>query len=251
MLCDNRSMAKSDFLKCAGIYRITVKRAEKPRKLYIGQASEIGGRLRCHLSALRRGVHGNMRLKNAFNKYGRDAFSLEVVLVCKKEHLTLYEQAVLDFHLQKGDGVYNCKIKCVESPTGFRHSAITRSRMSADRAGRKLSDEARERISSAQTLRYQDRREREKISLRMKGNKNGEGAKFSDERRARISAKASSRTIPEEIRLKISKKLSGKTLSDEVRAKMSVGQFRRWDSRRLNSIVDTGHMLNSVDYKVD
>lgn len=48
-------------------------------KFYIGRTNNPAARKRGHFSELRRGVHGNPRLQNSFNKHGEQAFEFRVV----------------------------------------------------------------------------------------------------------------------------------------------------------------------------
>lgn len=48
-------------------------------KFYIGRTNKPAARKRCHWSELNRGVHGNPRLQNAWNKYGKNTFEFTVI----------------------------------------------------------------------------------------------------------------------------------------------------------------------------
>lgn len=64
-----------------GVYRIvnTVS-----GNFYVGSASSISARWSTHKYDLRRGRHSNGHLQNAWNKYGEDAFRLEVMEVAEE-----------------------------------------------------------------------------------------------------------------------------------------------------------------------
>lgn len=73
-----------------GIYRIT---CIPTGKIYVGSAKNLRKRYKNHFNKLRNGKHPNPKLQRAFNKYGADAFSFEVLeLVLVLEFLTVREQ---------------------------------------------------------------------------------------------------------------------------------------------------------------
>ncbi len=60
----------------SGIYRIT---CIPTSKFYIGSAVNLYHRRVCHFNDLQHGTHRNSRLQRAWNKYGPDAFTFEVL----------------------------------------------------------------------------------------------------------------------------------------------------------------------------
>lgn len=78
----------------ACIYKITNK---LDGKIYIGSTYSFRKRRREHLSTLKANTHSNRHLQNAFNKYGRENFSISIVEhVKKEEELIPAEQRYLD-----------------------------------------------------------------------------------------------------------------------------------------------------------
>lgn len=73
-----------DFEHTSGIYKIenTVN-----GKCYIGQSEDIGRRIQTHFRALRSGAHYNKHLQSAWDKYGEDAFDVQVVTECDPRDL--------------------------------------------------------------------------------------------------------------------------------------------------------------------
>tara|TARA_R110000824_G_scaffold157881_1_gene331445 strand:+ start:264 stop:905 length:642 start_codon:yes stop_codon:yes gene_type:complete len=65
-------------------------------KRYVGSASRLDTRRNTHWCQLRGGYHCNKHFQSAWNLYGEQAFRFEVLLVCDKENLLLYEQRFLD-----------------------------------------------------------------------------------------------------------------------------------------------------------
>lgn len=60
----------------SGIYKITNKITGK---VYVGSSLNIGLRHQAHLARLRNGYHHNTELQKDFDRYGSDAFELEVI----------------------------------------------------------------------------------------------------------------------------------------------------------------------------
>jgi group I intron endonuclease len=78
----------------SGVYLI---RNNLNNKLYIGSATgSMKRRWGQHISELRRGVHSNRHLQAAWNKYGEEAFTFEVIICCAPELCVEYEQMALE-----------------------------------------------------------------------------------------------------------------------------------------------------------
>lgn len=112
---------------------------------YVGGSIHVARRLREHKSLLSQGIHFNVHLQRAWNKYGRDAFELTPILSCNKDMVTWYEQQFLD----QWKPEYNL------SPTagniyGYRHSEEARRNMSISAKKKPpVSDETKRKLSSA------------------------------------------------------------------------------------------------------
>ena len=72
---------------------------------YIGLSIQIEERWRNHKRLLKRGIHENAHLQNAYNKYG-DVFKFYVIEECKQEQLNEREQYWISFYDTKSHG-YN------------------------------------------------------------------------------------------------------------------------------------------------
>lgn len=77
----------------SGIYRI---RNILNNDCYIGSAVKLFGRRYTHFSTLRRGVHHSPILQNAYNKYGTNSFTFELLEYTNKDQLIVREQYYLD-----------------------------------------------------------------------------------------------------------------------------------------------------------
>lgn len=86
-----------------GIYKIENL---KNGKIYIGQSYNISYRWIHHKSDLRGGIHHNKHLQNAWNKYGEDNFSFEILEECERELLNSREQYWINYYDSFNNG-YN------------------------------------------------------------------------------------------------------------------------------------------------
>ena len=76
-----------------GVYLI---RCEPTGKVYMGASVHVVKRIREHFYRLEKGVHRNHRLQFAFNKYGKESFSSEVLLYCDPTNLELYGKQMIE-----------------------------------------------------------------------------------------------------------------------------------------------------------
>lgn len=67
-------------------------------KVYIGQSIHIKQRWCEHKNSLKKNLHISRHLQNAWNKYGEQNFSFEIIELCKKEELTIKEQFWINFY---------------------------------------------------------------------------------------------------------------------------------------------------------
>lgn len=70
-------------------------RCEPIGKEYVGASVNIVKRIREHFYRLEKGVHRNRRLQSAYNKYGKDSFSSEVLLYCDPSNLEVYGKRII------------------------------------------------------------------------------------------------------------------------------------------------------------
>mgnify|MGYP003653975226 CR=1 FL=1 len=135
-----------------GIYKITNK---QNKKFYIGSSVNIETRWYAHKSYLRRNIHSNSHLQNAWNKYGEDNFIFSILIETEKESLLDKEQEFID------------ETKCCDKNIGYNKALIAGSPMK----DRKHSPEAIEKIRKASASKTNSAETRKKISLSNKGRK--------------------------------------------------------------------------------
>lgn len=159
--------------------------------VYVGQTIRtINERRGVHISMLRRGVHDNLHLQSAWNKYGEQAFEfciLETYATIEetneaeifyiqyfrsigvrlynirdggaKGRMSVESRAKMSIAKRgrKQSAAHTAKIKEARARTGYTHSAETREKMSVINSNRsastraKMSASARGRVASAET----------------------------------------------------------------------------------------------------
>lgn len=168
------------------------------QKVYVGSACHFKRRWSGHLTHLRRGTHQNMKLQNAWSKYGEPAFVFAVLeLVEDKSNLIAREQHWMDVLCAVAHG-YNIAPRA-GSPLGMKHSAETRKKVAAASRGRRHSLETRTKMSVARTGQTK--------------------AKHSEEARRKMSLAAKGRIIPAEQRQKMALAATGRVFSPASIAK--------------------------------
>lgn len=88
-------------------------------KFYIGRTNNHATRKRGHFSELRRGVHGNPRLQNAWNKYGEAAFKFQVVDTASEESIEAKEAEWFSAFDNDKTHLYNCHFETFGGPKIF------------------------------------------------------------------------------------------------------------------------------------
>lgn len=129
-----------------GIYQIHNK---VNNKVYIGSSQEINKRFRAHRNMLLKNNHDNIYLQRAWNKYGEDSFSFEIILLCEEFELLRYEQWFLDNWKPK----YNIA-KFADAPNrGKSFSKEHIENLSKSHKGQLFSEETRNKLSIARRNR--------------------------------------------------------------------------------------------------
>jgi group I intron endonuclease len=128
-----------------GIYKIT---NNANGKIYIGQSINIKARWKDHINSLNRKDSHSVLLQRAWNKYGEEYFSFEILELCTENMLDAIEMKYIELYDTRNNG-YNIepggnlnkrlseetKQKIREAHLGRRHSYETRQKMSQSRIG--------------------------------------------------------------------------------------------------------------------
>lgn len=190
----------------SGVYAITCLSSGK---MYIGQAENFNKRLKMHFSLLKRNKHHCVHLQRAFNKYGENNFSWNVVEYCDLSKLDELEQMHIDKHF--GSGVLFNTSKHVGNPMkGEKHTQESLEKISKSGRGRIVTPETRRKISDSRKGISPSPEAKVKISAKLSGKKLGEDVRKkmaeSQQKRASIqSAILKGRKHTEAARLKIVK----------------------------------------------
>ena len=97
-----------------GIYKII---NIKNNKFYIGSTNNLKRRKKDHFSLLKKNKNHCKILQRAYNKYGEEAFTFEVLAYCPKEYLFKLEQWFVDTLKPQ----YNSCLIDVSVPIGLNH----------------------------------------------------------------------------------------------------------------------------------
>jgi group I intron endonuclease len=119
--------------RTSGIYKWT---CTPTGRIYIGSAVNLQARWYGHRATLRGGRHSNAYLQHAWNKYGEDAFTFEVLELVLAPFLLEREQYYLDklkpFTRNNGFNIY----PTAGSPYGYEVSDEARQKMSVSQKKR-------------------------------------------------------------------------------------------------------------------
>lgn len=145
---------------------------------YIGQSVDTRARWAAHRRNLRKGEHKNPIMQRAFDKYGTDAFSFEVLGECRNdaEALALAEKNCFDAQvvMTGSASLYNLCRETMVSVLGIKRTDETRRRMSeAAKKRAPMTQEVRDRISETKRARGQrpDAEHMDKLAELAKGRK--------------------------------------------------------------------------------
>ena len=188
-------------------------------------------RIKKHLTG-----RGNRCIANAVKKYGRDAFTYEILednvfpgflpdleIAYIKEFNTIRPNGYNLTYGGEGCGVPSeeTRRKMSEASIGITHSEETRRKISEARKGKKrspFSEEHRRKMSEALKGKKRGTPSEE---TRRKISKANTGKKHSEEARRKMSEANASKNLSNEHRRKISKSLKGKPRSEITRRKIS------------------------------
>ena len=182
-------------------------------KKYIGQSVNISKRFHKHKLELRRNVHQNCHLQNAYNLYGEDAFAFYILQECDISQLdTLERDYISSYH--SADRRYGYNIALGGSGKGAV-SEETKEKLRAANLGKKMSEEAKIKISRANKGRKMPDSQREALRIYHTG------LKHSEEAKRKIGLASRRENLSEETLRKMSESSKRENLSEETLRKMS------------------------------
>lgn len=153
------------------IYKIT---NNVDGKVYIGQTINYSKRKRSHISHLKDNKHHNEHLQRAWNKYGKENFSFEIIEECKTSELDKKEKYFIDLY-NATDSSYGYNL--VDGGQVFRKfTPELREKMSNSLKGRKFSELHKQRISEGQKGRIikEESIEKAKTTAKINGRNKGQ-----------------------------------------------------------------------------
>lgn len=233
-----------------GIYKITCTISGK---FYIGSAVNLYTRHYDHFSTLRRSKHKNIYLQRAYDKYGKDAFTFEVLeLVPDRKMLTTREQYWFDELQPFGDRGYNIAPNAI-SNLGKKLSPETREKIRQTAIGRTPTPETREKLRQANLGKKMSPEFIEKQKARkatpetiakikawepsQENIENYKAARYSPQWRERMSEAQRGKKLSPETKEKLRQANLGKKMSPEAIAKS-------WANRRANQKKTTSQDTN-------
>ena len=224
-----------------GVYKIT---NNVTNKHYIGSSNNVEGRLYTHFYRMHNGCHGNRHLQRAFDKYGKDSFTTEIMKECEQSELIHLEQEFIDtlqpqYNMSiiagRVEFTQDVKDKMSIAQTGnqnflgHHHTEESKRKMREAKLGNIASEESRRKMSEAHMGEKNHNfsvpmqaEQKLKLSVAMSGNTNALGRKLSDEGRASMSVARTGNGNP----------FAGRKHTDETRAKMSAAAKLRWEQKK-------------------
>lgn len=128
-------------------------------KWYVGRTiNKIIKRIRVHKSKLKRDIHENEHLQNAWNKYGEESFEFKVLINCNEDKIIFAEQYWID----KLDA-YNNGYNKVPDAKHVEFSKEHREKISNSQKGKTMSKKTRKKLSEAHKGRTRPDKVIEKI----------------------------------------------------------------------------------------
>lgn len=157
-------MATPSIPKTSGIYQIT---CTANGKIYIGSTDNLRRRCLKHFSILKRNEHINRHLQNAYNKYGKEAFRIDILELVMPWSLLDREQYWLDLlkPYQRNIG-FNINRYAEATTKGRHHTPETRARISSTLTGIKRSPESCDKMRTIALARTPEDIEKRAVGRR-------------------------------------------------------------------------------------
>lgn len=226
-------------------------------RLYIGSTVDFKRRLSHYKNTYGK---SQRKLYNSFKKHGFKNHKFEIVWSGPIEEMLKYETLIgFGFNVLEPENL-NCKLPKLGETYSFI-SEETRLKMSSWQIGRKMSDEAKEKmkIAAKQKLPMSDfTKNKIKISLKNRSREiidkialKNKGKKRSKEFCEKTSKKLLGHVVSKETKLKISLKNKGKKLSEETKLKMSKSRKGKKMSDSFKEIMKTKNCKKTFQYSLN
>lgn len=189
-----------------GVYRISLADGRS----YIGSSVDVRQRWYVHRLQLNRNEHHSPYLQRAWNKYGEDSFTFEVVEECERSALIDVEQRWIDKCIPEFNALPTAR-----SRLGVAHTEETKRKIGDANRGRSKSEETLRKLSESLTGRVVTAATREKISLALTGRS------IPQESRAKMSVAKKGRVVSDEERRRFTERMTGRVVTAETRKKLS------------------------------
>jgi group I intron endonuclease len=187
----------------------------KPDRIYIGSSNNIRKRWNEHRYGLRANRNVSPKLQRHFNKYGESDLVFSVITTCPPDQLAAQEQYFIDCYNPWFNIMPNAR-----SAAGFKLSEEARGKISEANSRRPVSEETKEKMRMANTGKRHKPESCLKMSITRKGRTFSEehkrkisealkGKNFSPEHKANLREARHDRVITEETRLKMSEAKKG------------------------------------------
>ncbi len=163
-----------------GVYKILNK---TNNKVYVGSSINITKRKYVHFNKLSNNKHKNIKLQNAYNKYGKNSFLFKIIEYVEDKNLLLVrEQYWIEYFNSVENGYNICKF--AGHTLGYKHTKEAKKKISDFLKTRTVTDKTKRKISKANKGRLLGKNHpnygkslkkevKEKISEANSGNKNG------------------------------------------------------------------------------
>jgi group I intron endonuclease len=174
-------------------------------KVYIGSAINISKRFSVHKSRLNRNDHHSKHLQNAWNKYGSENFTFDILEIIEENRLIEMEQIWMNFFVSYDDefGYNICKV--AGSAIGTKRTEESKIKMSKARVGKEPWNKGKENIYSEES---KNKMRKAKIGKKWMVGKKASIESKNKMRNAKLGKKASMET-----KIKMSKSRTGKQKS--------------------------------------
>lgn len=191
------------------VYKITNKFNEK---VYIGQTNNFKRRKWEHNNMFNKGYHENIFLQGDLIKYGKEAFSIEIIKECFSRQELIDEETryINKYGDINSENTYNMQDKTTAND-------LMRTLNSNGQKGKRLSEEHKKHISITEKNYYANGSHKPTFKDKHHTQKT----------KKLLSEKHKGTHLSEETKLKISKANKGKCVSNETRKKMQEAQLGR------------------------